>query len=111
MAITLTVNGEGVAQLRCGEELTPATPQAWTELTATALLRPPTPQRPALKTPAPKPQVTPGRVRRPYRLLGLALKIRTVFSLSFWLDILLFALAVTIAVTIVVIISTALAKS
>ncbi|MFF1822182.1 hypothetical protein ACFVWG_33055 [Kribbella sp. NPDC058245] len=103
--ITLTVNANGVAQLRCGDELAPATPQAWTELTATALFWPPPPKRPTPTTPDPA-QVTRPPVRRAYRLLGLALTIRAVFSLESCLAVLLVALVVSIAVVIV----TALAK-
>lgn len=100
--ITLTVDAQGVAQLRCGDELAPATPQAWTELTSTALLSPPPSERPTPKPPAPKPEVSSRPVRRPYRLLRLALTIQALFSLDFLLSVLLVALVVSISVVIVV---------
>ncbi|MFI5732673.1 hypothetical protein ACIA49_21320 [Kribbella sp. NPDC051587] len=103
--ITLTVPPNGGAQLRCGNELAPATPQAWREFTATALPDPPPPKRPAPTPPRPS-QVPRPPVRRAYRLLRAALVAQAVFSLESCLAVLLVALVVSIAVVIV----TALAK-
>lgn len=99
--ITLTVNAEGLAQLRCGQQLTPATPQALAELTANALLEPLTPKRPV-----PTPQPAPPPVRRTPRILQvLAAVFRTLFSQAFWFAFLSLALVITIAVIIVMAIS------
>ncbi len=97
--ITLTINAEGLAQLRCGDRLTPATPQAWADLTADALPSSLTPKRPPPTTASPPVRRTPS-VRQ-----VLAAVFRALFSQAFWFAFLLLALVATIAVIIVMAIS------
>ncbi|MFB6719715.1 hypothetical protein ACFCV3_06120 [Kribbella sp. NPDC056345] len=95
--ITLTVNAEGLAQLRCGDHLAPATPQAWADLTADALPSPLAPKRPPRE-----PTTAPPPVRRtPSIRQVLAAVVRALFSQDFWLAFLLLALVVAIAVVMV----------
>ncbi|MFK4083696.1 hypothetical protein ACI2LF_06285 [Kribbella sp. NPDC020789] len=92
--ITLTVNAEGIPQLRCRDICVAATVENWIELTTPALPeRPFTPVRP---TPPAAPAATPSRLRR--------------FAAEFtsaegWIGLLLIALAASIAVVILLALS------
>ncbi|MFC9687304.1 hypothetical protein ACFTSF_02100 [Kribbella sp. NPDC056951] len=96
--ITLTVNGDGVAQLRRGNQLLPATPASWAALTSDALpeYQPPPPRAPLASAPAPAP--VPKR-RQVLRVLTTV--FHTLVSGDFWILVLGLGLVVTIAVIIV----------
>jgi hypothetical protein len=86
--ITLSLDADGVAQLRCGDKVTPVTLEHWAELTKGAL-------RPRSWAPAspPSPPV-PWTTR-------VATALQSLLTFDFWFFTLLLALVVSIAAIIV----------
>ncbi|MET7281907.1 hypothetical protein ABZS29_26985 [Kribbella sp. NPDC005582] len=85
--ITLTVNRAGVARLRCGKVVVPATVTGWRELTADALPRSDPPRK-----------AEPHRPARPSRWQRVAAEFS---SADGWIGLLLIALVVSVVVVIV----------